>query len=41
MLKQRLRRPRPVGDLESLEIYLNLEVYLETCGFNVEITNSG
>ena len=28
-----------LGDLESLEIYLNLEIHVETNGFKVEITN--
>ena len=30
-----------LGDLESLEIYLNLEIDVETNGFKVEITNPG
>ena len=42
MLKHTVRGPEAAwGDLENLEIYLNLEIYVETNGFKVEITNPG
>ena len=40
ILKHTVRGPEAAwGDLENLEIYLNLEIYVETNGFKVEITN--